>query len=145
MYTRWLAVSFVCLAVSAQQKPPDFQREIRPILSDNCFQCHGPDSKSRMAGVRLDRKDDALKVKDRLLARVAAPDPARRMPPAYSNKKLTDAQVSTMKRWIEAGAPWQEHWAFQAPVKPAGNLDSLVLAKLKANGLTPAVQADART
>ena len=112
-------------------KPIDFQREIRPILSDNCFQCHGPDSKTRLADLRLDIKDAALevrksgaavvpgKVQDSLLyRRISDPSAARRMPPEYSHKKLTTQQIATLKTWIEQGAPWKEHWAFQPPIKP---------------------------
>lgn len=157
------------VAAWGQQRPPDFQREIRPILSDHCFQCHGPDSKTRMAGLRLDRKEDALEARKRgaavvpkkpeqslLYSRISAADPARRMPPEYAHKPLTTAQVVLLKRWIEQGAPWQEHWAFQAPVKPPmpaikaaawpkNPIDWLVLARLEAKGLKPAPQADSRT
>ena len=151
------------------QRPIDFQREIRPILSDNCFQCHGPDSTTRMAGLRLDQKETTLEVRPRgaavvagkpdaslLYQRVASPTAARRMPPEYSHKSLNPAQIALLKKWIEQGAPWQEHWAFRAPTVPAvpavrntawakNAIDHFVLAKLEAEGLQPAPAADART
>jgi hypothetical protein len=115
------------------QTPPaaDFQREIRPVLSDNCFQCHGPDSAARQAGLRLDRKEAALekrpngapivpgKAADSLLyQRISDPDAGSRMPPPESHKRLSAAQIALLKRWIDGGAPWKEHWAFQPPMKP---------------------------
>jgi Protein of unknown function (DUF1553)/Protein of unknown function (DUF1549)/Planctomycete cytochrome C/Concanavalin A-like lectin/glucanases superfamily len=149
--------------LSAQTAPAvDFQREIRPILSDNCFQCHGPDSAARQAGMRLDRRESALEVRpngapivpgksaDSLLyQRIVDPDSNFRMPPADSHKRVTPAQIALLKRWIDAGAPWKEHWAFQSPVKPktpavkdaawARNpIDRFILAKLEEKGLTPA-------
>ncbi|MEI9974267.1 MAG: DUF1549 domain-containing protein [Ignavibacteriota bacterium] len=147
----------------------DFQREIRPILSENCFQCHGPDSGSRQADLRLDRRDSALatrsgsapivpgKAAESLVyQRINSTDESFRMPPAEAHKTLTPAQVATIKRWIDAGAPWKEHWAFQAPVKPQlpavhdtawahSPIDRFILAKLEESGLTPAAEADRRT
>src|SRR5437016_972074 len=83
----------------------DFQREVRPILSNNCFACHGPDKESRKANLRLDHKEDALAAKDRILLRVTSDKPAMRMPPVYSHKTLTPQQIATLKQWIEDGAP----------------------------------------
>jgi len=147
----------------------DFQREIRPVLSENCFQCHGPNADGRMAGLRLDMKDSAFgqrkngaaivpgKSADSLLyKRISAPDVARRMPPEASHKSLTAAQITKLKQWIDEGAPWQEHWAYQVPVKatpPAvknvawarNPIDRFVLAKVEAKGLLPAAAADRRT
>jgi hypothetical protein len=136
----------------------DFQREIRPVLSENCFQCHGPDAETRMANLRLDRKESALPViaQGKLYERIANPNPAKRMPPEYSHKALTAAQIAKIKLWIDQGAPWQAPWALTAPVKsplPAvknqtwsrGPIDRFILAKLEAKGLTPAPAADRRT
>ncbi|MBI5280412.1 MAG: DUF1553 domain-containing protein [Candidatus Solibacter usitatus] len=147
----------------------NFQREVRPILSDACFQCHGPDKTSRMAGLRLDLKDAALAVrktgavvlpgdskKSLLYQRVSAAVEAKRMPPPYSHKKLTEQQKETLKRWIDEGANWQEHWSFIAPVRPPAPevkdarwvrnpIDRFVLARLEARGLAPAPEADRRT
>src|ERR1700760_3016430 len=124
------ALALLLSAAFAQSTPVDFQREIRPLLSDNCFQCHGPDSDTRMAGLRLDHKENAFeprkngaaivpgKSADSLLyQRISAPSAARRMPPQSSHKSLTPAQVAKLKLWIDQGAAWQEHWAFRAPVK----------------------------
>ena len=140
------------------QKLIDFQREIRPILSAACFQCHGPDQGSRMGGLRLDTRAGAFAraivpgkpLESRLYQRIAHEKTALRMPPAASHKVLTAAQKATLKTWIEQGAPWKEHWAFIAPEKaavPAGRspIDHFVLAKLMAEGLTPGVEADRRT
>ncbi len=147
----------------------DFQREIRPVLSDNCFQCHGPDSSSRFSGLRLDikesvfgtRKNGAVvtpgKPADSLLyQRISATDAGRRMPPEASHKSLSAAQIAKIKTWIEQGAPWVEHWAYKAPVAapaPAvknaawsrNAIDRFVLAKLESRGLDPAPAADKRT
>ena len=155
----------VCAArhLSAQTAPPDdFQREIRPILSDNCFQCHGPDSAARQAGLRLDRRETALETRPNgvavvpgksaaslLFQRITDPDASFRMPPPDSHKRLTAAQIALLKRWIDSGAPWKEHWAFQAPVKPKppavkdaawvrNPIDRFILAKLEENGIAPA-------
>jgi hypothetical protein len=157
-----------------QAQPPakpvavDFQREVRPILSDNCFFCHGPDQGTRMMDLRLDSKEGAFAERKagRLLVpgnpaasllyqRVTTGDKARTMPPAHSKKSLTAAQKDTLKRWIEQGAPWKEHWAFAAPLRPAGPavtnvrwarnpIDRFVLARLEAAGLQPAAEADRR-
>src|SRR5207249_2049736 len=111
----------------------DFSRQIRPILSDNCFTCHGPDAKERKARLRLDLKENAFgKLRDGghaivpgnlkdsgIIQRILAEDPAERMPPARSTRKLTTAQIELLKQWIEQGAPWAEHWAFVPPRRPA--------------------------
>lgn len=146
----------------------DFQRDIRPILSNNCFQCHGPDKDSRMAGLRLDRHDEAFAARTNgaaivpgdparslLYQRITASRPALRMPPASAHKELTAAQVNTLKDWIAAGAPWKEPWAFVAPVRPPlpavrrtnwvrNPIDAFILSKLEAAGLTPAGEAERR-
>ena len=164
------------LALSLAAQPPprpvaaiDFQREIRPILSDSCFQCHGPDSSTRMAGLRLDLKDSVFEVRPHgapvvprqpdaslLYQRISAPTAARRMPPERAHKDLTPQQIALLKSWIEQGAPWQEHWAFRAPAAPLvpavrnrtwpkNPIDRFVLARLEAQSLEPAPAADART
>ena len=147
----------------------DFQREVRPLLSDNCFQCHGPDAGTRMAGLRLDRKDSAFETRAHgavivpgkpaeslLFQRISATDAARRMPPESSHKSLTAAQVAKLKTWIQEGAEWKEQWVYKAPVAvppPAvrnaawvrSPIDRFILAKLEAKGLEPAAAADRRT
>jgi len=143
-----------------------FNRDIRPLLSDNCFNCHGPDSSRRKAGLRLDteegifgKRDDGPIVvkgapgKSPLFARISSHDPQEVMPPPKSNKKLTAAQKETLRRWIEEGAPFENHWAFVKPTRPAlpavknpgwikNPVDAFILAKLDALGLTPSAEAD---
>ena len=169
MWTRVLTLSAAASAICAAATPAvDFQREVRPILSNACFQCHGFDQASRMASLRLDTRDGVFA--ERKNGRVIVPgDPqssllwqrvdhenaARRMPPASSHKSITAEQKATLKRWIEQGAPWTEHWAFAAPIRsdpPKANqgwvrnpIDNFVLAKLEAAGLAPAPEADRRT
>jgi hypothetical protein len=158
---------FAALPLAAA--PVDFQREIRPLLADNCFQCHGPDSDTRMANMRLDQKESILLARPEgsvvvpgkpaeslMYQRISAADVAVRMPPEYSHKSLTPAQIAKIKLWIEEGAEWKEHWAYRAPVQtppPAvknaawvrNPIDRFVLAKLEAKGLEPAAAADRRT
>ncbi|MBI1762230.1 MAG: DUF1553 domain-containing protein [Acidobacteria bacterium] len=144
----------------------DFNREIRPLLSDNCFQCHGPDEKQRMAKLRFDTKEGAFAkpgvivagdaANSRLFKRVSSTNPATLMPPPPSGHKLTEQQIATLKRWIDEGAPWNEHWAFSAPKRPAlpalkqttwprNPIDHFILAKLEKEGLKPAPEADKPT
>jgi hypothetical protein len=168
MLTRLFLGLTVCSALLSAQ-PINFLRDIRPLLSNNCFSCHGPDSASRMAGVRLDEKAHAyaqtangtLVVPGNpdaslLYQRISAADASRRMPPAYSGKELTVEQVETLRRWIAAGAPWAESWFLTNPTRPAAPqvsdeawvrnpIDSFILAALDQAGLKPAPEADRRT
>ncbi|HWB97096.1 MAG TPA: DUF1549 domain-containing protein [Bryobacteraceae bacterium] len=167
------AVLFCCASAFASGAKSaatvDFQRVVRPILSNACFACHGPDKNTRMAGLRLDLKEEALAVrkngaaivpgspeKSLLYQRITSETPARRMPPEYSHKTLTDAQKETLKRWIAEGAPWQQQWSFVPPVRPAvppvkdtkwvrNPIDTFILSKLEAQGLKPAPEADRHT
>lgn len=144
----------------------DFNRDIRPILSENCFQCHGPDSGTREADLRLDRQEDA--VADRggyaaivpgdieaseFVRRIESTDPIDQMPPSDSHKSLKPEQISLLKRWIAEGAPWSPAWSYVSPkqhelptVKDetwAKNwIDQFVLARLEQVGLTPNKPAD---
>jgi len=161
---------FQCSAQVAAQALPasaavDYQRDIRPILSNHCFPCHGADQESRQADLRLDQRDAALahgailpgKAADSpLLQRVLSSDPEQHMPPAEFNKPLNQTQTDLLQRWIQQGAEYQDHWAFQplqAPVIPAersdswcrGELDAFVLQRLKTAGLEPAPEADRPT
>ncbi|MFZ5927682.1 MAG: DUF1553 domain-containing protein [Acidobacteriota bacterium] len=144
---------------------PDFQKEVRPILSANCFHCHGNDRTTRMAGLRLDLKEGLYSTrrngpvvapgrpeKSLLYQRISARDPARRMPPPQAHKTLKPEEIAVLRRWIEAGAEWKEHWAFRAPVRPAppevkragwarNAVDRFVLARLEKLGLEPAPEA----
>ncbi len=150
--------SVLLIALATPLLAVDFQRDVRPILSDACFQCHGPDSGSRMAGLRLDTREGAFArvivpgkpAESPLYQRITQPNAALRMPPLASHKVLSEAQKTTLKTWIEQGAPWKEHWAFRTPLKaaiPAGQhpIDYFVRAKLRAEGLTPAAEAGRRT
>ena len=110
----------------------DYGRDIRPILSENCFHCHGQDSQKRMANLRLDTFAGATASHGSAVAlvpgqpdssalyqRITSDQKARRMPPASSNRSLTPAQIATLKRWIEEGGAYSQHWAFVPPVRPA--------------------------
>ncbi len=145
----------------AAPAPVDFGRDILPILSDNCFHCHGPDEKARKAKLRLDTREGALRLKDpvvipgksaqsELVKRITTTDADDQMPPPDSKRKLTPAQIALLKRWVDEGVVWGKHWAF-APLKrpavtPAGNpVDALVAAMLAREGLKFSPEADART
>ena len=114
--TSTMALMLIAGSSSGAAVTVDFQRQIRPLLSDNCFQCHGPDSDTRMAGLRLDRQESASSVivtgkpaDSQLYRRITAPTPARRMPPERSHKSLTPAQIGLLKTWIDQGAPWHRN------------------------------------
>ena len=107
---------------------PDFSRDVLPILSDTCFKCHGPDANARKAKLRLDLKEGALRTKDavivpgkstesELISRILSNDPDELMPPPDSNLKLTVEQKATLKAWVDAGAKWSKHWAYES-LKP---------------------------
>ena len=140
-----------------------FNRDIRPILSDKCFSCHGTDKNARKADLRLDHRDNALHRKaivprnseqSALMERVLSTDPDLVMPPVKSNKSLTDSQKQLLKRWIDEGAEYQPHWAFVPipdpvpvphPNDPAkwirSPIDAFVLERLHQNGLEPAAES----
>jgi len=147
----------------------DFNRDIRPILSDNCFACHGPDEKERQAGLRLDQRGAATKAAEsgeiaivpgkieasELIKRITSTDEATRMPPLKGkHKPLTASQIKLLKRWVASGAEYSAHWAFKAPVRPGvpgvdaarfrvrNEIDRFVAAKLVEHGLTPSPEAD---
>ncbi len=143
----------------------EYNRDIRPILSEYCFRCHGPDSASRKADLRLDRREEAVKAgaiapgnldESEIAARITSEDPDEMMPPPSSKKTLAADQKEALKRWIAQGAEYQPHWSFIAPKKPAlpavkneswvrNPIDRFVLAKLEEMGLSPAPEADRRT
>jgi hypothetical protein len=136
-----------------------FNRDVRPILTDNCFLCHGPDKNHRKADLRLDIREDAIKAgalvpgkpdKSPLIERICSDEPQQLMPPPRSNKKLTEQHKALLKRWIAEGAEYEGHWAFLKPVKPAvpegsSGIDFLVGQRLAQLGLKPAAEADRRT
>src|SRR5262249_53004781 len=143
-----------------------FNRDVRPILT-TCFRCHGPDESSRRAGMRLDLRDEALKPRTNgapivpgkpeeslVVTRIFETNPARVMPPATIHKELSDAQKETIRRWIEQGAEYQGHWAYQPVERPPAPaisgamihspIDAFIQARLVQEGLKPSVEADRR-
>ena len=148
----------------------DFTRDVRPILSDRCFSCHGPDKAQRLSGLRFDIEQDAFAElagggraivpgkpeASALIERISSADPARRMPPAaMGHDPLTDEQIATLTAWVREGAAWERHWAFLPPRKapaPATDsaggrhtIDRFILARLEQEGLPPAAPAARRT
>ncbi|MFM7076661.1 MAG: c-type cytochrome domain-containing protein, partial [Planctomycetaceae bacterium] len=119
-----------CGPVPAEEAP-DFARDIRPILADHCFACHGPDAAGRQAGLRLDQREAALAPRDGAAPAIVAGEPEasalvarihaqgeERMPPDAFGKPLTDRDRDLLGRWIAAGAPYAAHWAFDPPLSP---------------------------
>jgi hypothetical protein len=145
--------------LASAAEPVEFNRDIRPILSDNCFYCHGNDASHRKAKLRLDIREEALKKKafapgnaeeSELIKRLASLDPEEMMPPPDSHKKLTAEQKELLKRWIAQGAKYQNHWSYETPVKaptstPEKAIDELVDRRLASKHLQPAAEADRRT
>jgi hypothetical protein len=140
------AAAAACLA--AQQV--EFNRDIRPILSDRCFTCHGPDVSHRQAGLRLDLDGGARGVQEELARRIASNDPNERMPPPDSGKvPLNEKQVALVQAWLKQGAQWQPFWSFippKRPTVPAGKnaIDWFIRARLEREGLAPSPEADKR-
>ena len=141
-----------------------FDRDIRPILSDKCFHCHGPDTKHRQADLRLD-EEQAAKTEaitpgkpneSPLVARIKSSDPDLQMPPPDSNKTLSQSEVELLERWVIEGAEWGRHWAFVTPRRPLppllkkkdwarNTVDEFVLARLEREGFSPAPRATPTT
>jgi mono/diheme cytochrome c family protein len=146
-------------AQTATERPSQFNRDIRPILSENCFACHGPDASHRQADLRLDDREAAVAAKaivpgetdqSTLIERVFSTDPQTIMPPPGSHKSLTPAQQELLRRWISEGAVYQKHWSYEPPQKAsieAGRnaVDVLVRRRLDEVGLKPSAEADRRT
>jgi hypothetical protein len=158
---------WVAAACSFAADRVDFARDVRPILSDRCFTCHGPDEATRKVGLRLDTEEGARKPRgthtpivpgnpaaSEVMKRVAPERPAMRMPPPYSDRKpLTERDVAIIRAWIEQGAKWQLHWSFTPPVRPdlpavsnaawvRNPIDRFVLARLEREGLAPSPPAE---
>jgi mono/diheme cytochrome c family protein len=146
----------------------EYNRDVRPILAENCFACHGPDSAARKADLRLDRREDAVAsgalvpgdpAKSSVIERICSTEPRDVMPPPKTKKTLTAAQKETLRRWVADGAPYEPHWSLIAPKRPVvpvftdapakqfvrTPIDAFVLAKLRAAGQEPASEADRRT
>ena len=159
-----MLIACILISVAPPAAPaPTFNSDVLPILSNNCFVCHGPDKGSRQAGLRLDTPDGGLADglilptdthASALLNRITATDTKHRMPPANSGKQLTDDEIDTLRRWIEAGAPYESHWAFAAPqpvTVPPGDvwcrtpIDAFIKTRLDAEGLTPNTDANRHT
>jgi hypothetical protein len=160
-----VAIVMVAFGLLPAAEPLEYNRDIRPILAENCFTCHGPDSAARQAELRLDQREAAIEhdaivpgkpAQSSLVTRVFSDDADERMPPADSKKKLTEAQKELLKRWVAEGAEYQPHWSLIAPTRPKppavknaawvkNPIDAFVLAKLEAAGLSPAPEADRRT
>ncbi len=150
----FLSALTATFAVSAAVPPVDFGRDVRPILSDRCYACHGPDESNRKAGMRLDTEAGGKAAAGKILQRIAPENPARRMPPPYSDRKaLNENEVATVRAWIGQGAKWTSHWSFSAPVKPAepevrnaawvrNPIDKFILARLEKESITPSKEAD---
>src|SRR5262245_59275431 len=131
-WIRPVVAGLLTLAAPQVSAAVDYNRDVRPILSDHCYTCHGPDASRRKAGLRLDRREDALRESEPGLAAVVPGSRSRslllqrikaagaeQMPPARRGKKLTAAQVELLGRWIDEGAPWDAHWAYVAPSRPS--------------------------
>ena len=160
--------------LAAEQKKLQFTRDVRPILSDTCFTCHGPDEAKRKSGVRFDTKEgllgkneagEPLVVSGRsadspLLQRLISKDPSERMPPPEHGKQLTPEQIEKIRRWIDEGAEYREHWSFTKLTQPEvphpkgtaaegqkkqNPIDAFVRVKLDTLGLKPSPAADRET
>ncbi len=177
----WTALSLLLLGVlllspvigaeeAAAKRRVDFNRDVQPILSDNCFACHGFDANKRQAGLRLDTSEGARQrlasgkaaivpgkaEQSELMQRVTTPHAALQMPPADGGKKLTKAQIETLRRWIEQGGEYAAHWSFVPPKRPAlppvkdekwplNPIDRFILARLEKENLRPSSVADRQT
>ncbi len=162
-----------CLCVdvpwASAQAAVDYSRDVLPILSAKCYACHGPDEHARKLDLRLDKKEGAFRVEDgvavivpgkpdqsELVRRVTSSDPDEVMPPSDDIRKLSKDQIQTLKRWVEEGAKWGTHWAFEAPRMPSvpapplngwghNPIDAFVAARLAREKLSPAPEADKDT
>ena len=172
----------LCLAVYAvaQETPRSapgeipqvikFNRDIRPILSENCFTCHGPDQSHRVTPFRFDVEESAKQEltggrhaiapgspeSSLMVQRISEPDVKRRMPPESTGKKLSEKQIALLTEWIKQGARWEKHWSFEPPQRPEvptvvntaavrNPIDNFILARLEQEGLKPAPEADRAT
>ncbi|GAA5508954.1 DUF1553 domain-containing protein [Novipirellula caenicola] len=155
LFTLLSGLSVVLAAPGLSAKELDFNRDIRPILSDKCYFCHGPDANTREAGLRLDSRDQAIDVIESgdLVDRITSDDPDMLMPPPGSKIELTEQEKATIQIWIEQGAAYDRHWAFELlpdavdvpEVAEAGwcreTLDRFVLARLESEHMAPSPEA----
>lgn len=151
----------------AEDRKIEFNRDVRPILSNNCYLCHGPDKNQLQAGLRLDKRDVAVSKLESgqtaivphdvsassMIDRMLSSDPSLKMPPANSGKSLTPEEIDTLKKWVEQGAEYQGHWSFIAPVRRdppetkftssvRNSIDQFILRRLESEGLEPSPEAD---
>jgi hypothetical protein len=162
--TSFVTLFLTATALAGAEEAPlpakiGFNRDVRPILSDNCFYCHGPDKNRRKAKLRLDVREEALAKEafvpgkpdeSELIKRLITQDQDDLMPPPDSHKKLSARDKEILRRWIAQGAPYQLHWSYEKPVKPAipanqNAVDVLVQRRLAEIGLKPSMEADRRT
>ena len=164
-----LTISLVFVA-NTLARDVDFRAQILPLLSENCFNCHGPDTATRKAGLRLDRRADALLPAESgaaaivpgkpdassLMSRLVSHDPDEIMPPPESKKTLRPESIELFRQWIEQGAEYRDHWAFEPLIRPEipavkntkwpkNPIDSFVLARLEKEGLQPSAEAPKST
>ncbi len=176
-WRRLSLLALLCLTLPTRAAVPanvgtvDFNRDIRPILSDRCYACHGPDEAKRKSGLRLDNEEGALALlksgeraivrgadhlKSGMLGRITTKDEEEVMPPPKFGKPLTGAEVDLLTRWIKRGAEWQKHWSFIPPVRPElpvvkdrkwprNAVDRFILARLEKDGIKPAAETDKAT
>ncbi len=166
-----ISAATTCFGATIASLPDriQFNRDIRPILSDNCYACHGPDKNKRKADLRVDTKEGIFShienrttvvpgklAESELFRRVTAEDPAERMPDPKSNKRLTPREIALLKKWIEQGAAWQGHWSYLKVTRPPvpqvqdaefvrSPIDAFILQRLHDAGLQHAPQADRAT
>jgi mono/diheme cytochrome c family protein len=160
------AIVLLVSTLQAAEDKVDYLRDIRPILADNCLKCHGPDEGQRKAKLRLDTREGVTAQRDAgqaivlgqpqqslLIERITTGDAEAVMPPAKTGKKLTQRQIDLLRRWIEQGAPYTEHWAFTPPKRPAlpamhegasglNPIDIFILDRLEREKLRPSPEAD---
>ena len=166
-----LAIALSISLAKANTKEINFNQDIRPILSEQCFQCHGPDAATRKAGLRLDTRDGATHLNtgiaaidltnlanSEFLVRITSKDPDSKMPPPESKRKLSKEQIQLLQQWIAEGAEYEQHWAFKQPTRPRlpalsskhknwprNTVDYFVAAKQTEVGLTPSPESDRAT
>ncbi|HYZ83289.1 MAG TPA: DUF1549 domain-containing protein, partial [Bryobacteraceae bacterium] len=154
---RLVYILSVLFAVCALGDTVEFNRDVRPILSDRCFACHGTDAPARKIKLRLDQESTARQVvsSGELVRRITATD-GKKMPPVWSGQKLSEAEIRTLEAWAAAGAPWQQHWSLISPKRPElpevqrrgwvrNPIDHFVLARLEKEGIEPSPEAPKRT
>ncbi|MBN9523643.1 PSD1 domain-containing protein [bacterium] len=159
MPTRLTLVAVLAMTTGvASAQPVDFNRDVRPILSNNCFTCHGPDEKERKADLRLDTRDGAATTlvpgqpdKSELIVRVRSTEPGEVMPPPKTGKKLTTREIDILDRWVKQGGAYSAHWAYVPPKRPGvpqtkhatrNPVDAFVFYRLEREGLAPQTEAD---